>query len=146
MAELRKREDREDWIRWAIELMRRGLWLGPEITVHGPHEPPSDYMWGEAEASIDGEKDSLGLCVFSTTRQARKYHPSHVKITDSACPEVIFPLKKESELKANARRWLKVARRLVERIEEEKAEMRRKGFWKKRNRKRSLETDSRRNH
>jgi len=113
MAELGKHENRESWILWAIEFMRRGLWLGPEITVHGPHEPPDNFMWGEAEASIDGEVDSLGLCVFRTSQQARKYHPSHVEIRDSDSPEIIFPLKKESELTPNARRWLKVARRLV---------------------------------
>jgi hypothetical protein len=39
MADLDKHLNREDWLRWAIEFMRRGLWLDQEITVHGPHDP-----------------------------------------------------------------------------------------------------------
>ena|SRR6266700_172333 len=118
MAELDKHQHREDWLKWAIEFMRRGLWLGPEITVHGPHEPPSDYMWGEAEALIDGEKDSLGTCVFRTTRQARKYHPRNVHIMDGDNGPA-FPLKKESELTSKAQRWLRVARSVLTEMEPE---------------------------
>jgi hypothetical protein len=42
---------RREWVRWAIEFMRRGLWLGDVITVHGPHGP--EGMWGEADATED---------------------------------------------------------------------------------------------
>jgi hypothetical protein len=49
MADLNKRDDREDWLKWAIEFMKRGLWAGDYITVHGPHSP-ADYMWDEADA------------------------------------------------------------------------------------------------
>jgi|HubBroStandDraft_1064217.scaffolds.fasta_scaffold05938_2 hypothetical protein len=37
MADLNKRNDREDWLKWAIEFMKRGLWAGDCITVDGPH-------------------------------------------------------------------------------------------------------------
>jgi hypothetical protein len=114
MAELDRRLNRESWLKWAIEFMRHGLWLGPEITVHGPHEPPDNLMWGEAEASIDGVKDSQGTCVFRTARGVRKYHPSHVRIMDGDRHGDIFPLKKESELTPKAQRWLRVARQHVE--------------------------------
>lgn len=47
MADLEKHEDRESWIRWAREFVRRGLWPVEIITVHGPHSPPSDCHWGK---------------------------------------------------------------------------------------------------
>ena len=65
MATLDKHTDRRDWLKWAIEFMRRGLWLDDEITVHGTHAPPANYIWGEATARIDGEvwghRVALGL-------------------------------------------------------------------------------------
>ena len=42
-------ETHESWLAWAIELMRRGLRPIEGITVHGPHAPPGDRMWGNAE-------------------------------------------------------------------------------------------------
>ena len=33
MADLDKRENREDWLKWAIEFMRRGIWPEDVITV-----------------------------------------------------------------------------------------------------------------
>lgn len=55
MAELYNSPDEDDyemkesWLAWSIELMRRGLRPVDEITVHGPHPPSFNYMWGEAE-------------------------------------------------------------------------------------------------
>ncbi len=40
MADLEKHHDREDWLTWTIEFMRRGLWLDDCITVHGPPGKP----------------------------------------------------------------------------------------------------------
>src|SRR5208283_1866612 len=42
MAILDKERDRDSWLPWAIEFMRRGLWLGQEIEVHGPHHEGRD--------------------------------------------------------------------------------------------------------
>jgi len=41
-------DHREDWLRFAKEFARRGLWPIDEIEVHGPHHP-RDYMWGVVE-------------------------------------------------------------------------------------------------
>lgn len=119
MADLDKARDRESWLTWAIEFMRRGLWLGPEITVHGPHEPPRNYMWGEAEASIDGAKDSLGPVVFRTTCQAHKYHPAHVRIWTADDRDEHFPVLNASELTPRAKRWLRVARSVLAEMQSE---------------------------
>ena len=52
MAELEKHGNRKDWLRWAIEFLRRGIWIGEVITVHGPH-PSAPYMWGEVDGWVD---------------------------------------------------------------------------------------------
>ena len=52
MADLNKRDDREAWLKWAIEFRKRGLWASDYITVHGPHSP-ADHMWGEADATCE---------------------------------------------------------------------------------------------
>jgi len=49
MAELWKQVDREDWLTWAIEFMRRGLRADDCITLHGPHDQ-CGLMWGRAGA------------------------------------------------------------------------------------------------
>jgi hypothetical protein len=115
MATLDKRTDRRSWLKWGIEFMRHGLWLDEEITVHGPHEPPADHMWGEATARIDGERDLRGvLCGFKTTRQVRsKYDVRHVRIFDAEDKEEAFPVLKISQLSPKARKWLKTARRTL---------------------------------
>jgi hypothetical protein len=46
MADLYKRGEQEDWLKWAIEFIKRGIWPEEYITVHGPH-PEADFMWGE---------------------------------------------------------------------------------------------------
>ena len=53
MAELERHQDRESWVSWAIEFVRRGLWPADVITVHGPHASSADHFWGEAEAWDD---------------------------------------------------------------------------------------------
>jgi len=50
VAELERHQDRDSWVSWAIEFVRRGLWPADVITVHGPHASPADRCWGEAEA------------------------------------------------------------------------------------------------
>jgi len=55
MTFLDRHRDREEWLKWAIEFARRGLWASPVIQVHGPHGPHADMMWSEAEACVDGE-------------------------------------------------------------------------------------------
>src|SRR2546426_2460378 len=42
VAELERHQDRESWVSWAIEFVRRGLWPADVITVHGPHASSAD--------------------------------------------------------------------------------------------------------
>ncbi len=46
-----KNDDRESWVRIAIQFARRGILVRGSITIHGPHDSTNN-MWGEAE----GEK------------------------------------------------------------------------------------------
>jgi len=50
VAELERHQDRESWVSWAIEFVRRGLWPADVITVHRPLASSADRFWGEAEA------------------------------------------------------------------------------------------------
>ena len=52
MADLSPIDDRESWLEWASERGPRGLWPRGEITVHGPHPPPADCLWGAAECRL----------------------------------------------------------------------------------------------
>ena len=118
MADLEKHQNREDWLRWAIEFMRRGLWVDHCITVHGPHEPPHAYMWGSAEAVIDGDQKFIVDCAFTTTRQIRnKYDVRWVRIKDRGnCEKTEFTVLERSKLTPSAHRWLWVAKRTLKRL------------------------------
>jgi hypothetical protein len=105
MADLDKREDREDWIMWAIEFMRRGIWPEDTITVHGPHPPPANLMWGQ-----------MGDYEFTTPHNARKYDVRNIRIwlvAGSRWDKESCPLLPQSELEAKQRRWLSAARRTL---------------------------------
>lgn len=118
MADLEKHQDREDWLRWAVEFMTRGLWADDLITVHGPHTPPADCMWGNAEAWIDGA-DMGAICVFTTPRAIRGRHDVQgVRISSDSGER--FPILKASELTPKARRWLRAARTVLKRLGEQR--------------------------
>src|SRR6266851_3108367 len=104
MAELEKRNDRKDWLRWAIELLRRGIWAGDVITVHGPHVPHVPYMWGETEGWLDGQ--GLGSTFrFRTPSGIRRIYDVRGVIVRNEEGER-FPVLRISELSPKARRWL----------------------------------------
>jgi len=110
MADLEKHGDRKDWLRWAIELLRRGIWAGDVITVHGPHGPDSPFMWGEVEGWLDGAPGG-GLFTFRTASDiCGIYDVRGVRVRDDDGNS--FPLLPPSELSPKARRWLLVAERL----------------------------------
>jgi hypothetical protein len=73
MAELEKRRNRKDWLRWAIELLCRGIWAGETITVHGPHGAGASFMWGDTDGWIDPRDDPYSGCrvTFRTTSGIR---------------------------------------------------------------------------
>ena len=107
MAYLEKHSDneRESWLRWGIEFMRRGLWLDVAITVHGPHDS-TQTMWGQADASIDGEPRACE-CTFLAKAGRSKYDPIRIRIQTN---DERFPILRVSQLTPKARRWLKAAR------------------------------------
>jgi hypothetical protein len=106
MADLDKQTDRLDWRRWAIELLRRGIWAGDTITVHGPHSP-YDYMWGETEGETD-EISGSGFCRTFSFRTASGirgiYDVRGVTVRDDEGER--YPVLPASELTVKARRWL----------------------------------------
>jgi len=117
MANLHKWQDREDWLRWAIEFMRRGLWLADEITVHGPHDG-SSRMWGDAEGWIDGDDHCAEYkfqAIASRNKYGRpnKYRPKQIRVWDADDKQTKFTVLKISELSPKAQRWFRVARRTL---------------------------------
>lgn len=122
MAYLDKRKDREDWLHWAIEFARRGLWADTLITVHGPHDP-TNAMWGDAEARTHGgEANESFECDFVAVANGSKYRPVRVRIWNHEDHEERFPLVKPSQLTPQARRWLRVARRTLKKLSAERIE------------------------
>lgn len=117
MAYLDRRHDRADWLTWAVEFMRRGLWLDEQITVHGPHDV-SGAMWGEATARVDGER-WWPDCAFRAFAKRSKYRPTRIHIWNQDDKEQRFPLLKASELTPKAQRWLRVARRTLKKLRAE---------------------------
>ncbi len=114
MADLEKHGDRESWLTWAIEFMRRGLWLDQVITVHGPHDS-TNRMWGNATARIDGQEWGPE-CSFLAIAKRSKYRPMRIRIWDADDKEERFPLLKVSVLTPKAQRWLRVARRTLKKL------------------------------
>ncbi len=119
MATLLKHVNRKEWRAWAIEFMRRGLWLGDEIDVHGPHDS-SGKMWGDAYARIDGAQQSEPEpeCSFRAVADPNKYLPARVQIRNKDDNQQVFQLLKTSDLTRQARRWLPVARRTLKKLRE----------------------------
>ena len=112
MAIINKHEDRESWIRWAIEFLRRGLWVDDSIELHGPHQSPADCMWGKADAQWDGSEECYEVS-FQTAKEIKnRYDLRGVRIEqlDSSHGErVQFPLMPMKSLTPKAKRWLRVA-------------------------------------
>ncbi len=108
MADLEKRDNHKDWLRWAIELMRRGIWADNTITVHGPHHPDAPFMWGEAWGTVDGHNYNA-LFKFQTASGIRGiYDIRGVTIQDEEGNQ--FRIRSIRELSPKAQHWLKVAR------------------------------------
>ncbi len=117
MAELEKHDNRKDWLRWAIEFLRRGIWVGEIVTVHGPH-PGASYMWGEVDGWVDWFPPTVDTkaqisngwmsFAFRTASGIRSiYDIRGVRVWADGGEN--FPLLRESELSQRARRWLLVA-------------------------------------
>lgn len=123
MAEIGKYEDRESWIKWTREIVRRGLWPVKYITVHGPHPYPGDHHWGNATCTRDSDPDEIVEVEFQSRRPCRKYIVRNVEMwTDGPWGKETFPLLKLSELSMRARRWLRVAKRMLDNYAQERKE------------------------
>ncbi len=119
MADLEKRDDRKDWLRWAIELLRRGVWAGDIITVHGPH-PGASCMWGETEGQLDVGAGWYGTpfatVEFRTVSGIRGiYDVRGVTVRNRDTREKLALLR-ASELSPKARRWMAVAQPLCKKL------------------------------
>src|SRR5260370_10279755 len=112
MSELDKPHDRKSWLTWAIEFLRRGLWLDEEFTVHGPHDP-SGSMWGSAPARIDAQEDGLD-CSFRAFANHSKYRPIRPRIWNTDAKDERFHPLKQSELSPNPQKCLLVPGRTWE--------------------------------
>jgi len=83
-------------MKWAIEFLRRGLWVSDCITVHGLHAPPADFMWGTAGAIVDGDESCAVDSTFTTSRRVRnKYDVRWVQIKNSDSSENFLSRFKE---------------------------------------------------
>ena len=112
VADLDKRENREDWIKWAIEFVSRGIEPEDVITVHGPHSP-ADYMWGE-----------MGPYEFRTASGIRGIHDVRGVRVINTYSRQPCPLIPKSELSPKERRWLRTARRTLARRRSERTTLR----------------------
>jgi len=118
---------REDWIRWAMQFMRRGLWLGDSIEVHGPHDS-SGQMWGDAEAWTDDAASSRWAhrnyvsCVFSASGTKSTHRLTNILVRSEPDRDDCFPVLKASELTPKARRWMRAAGRALAKLEAERRE------------------------
>jgi hypothetical protein len=105
MADLYKHDEemREDWLKWAIEFAKRGIWPEDYITVHGPHSP-YDYMWGE-----------MGGYEFRTCGGIHGIHDVRgVRIHERVCGETVrYPVLPDRDLEPKLRKWLRAAQRTL---------------------------------
>jgi hypothetical protein len=124
MAHLQKDYDKQSWLRWSIELLRRGLWARDMITVHGPH-PGAPYMWGEAEVSFD---KAPGVCderlfgtevEFRTASNIRGFDDLRgLRVYDKEDRDT-YPLLALTRLTPKARRQLKAYRKQLTQLDRE---------------------------
>jgi hypothetical protein len=110
MANLEKRLDRKDWL-------RRGIWAGETIIVHGQHGSDASYMWGETDGTSDPPDGLFSGCkvAFRTASGIRgKYDIRGLRVHDTH--HTIYLKLPESGLSPKARRWLLVAERLSKKL------------------------------
>ena len=115
MAELYEDDDdtREAWLAWALEFARRGLRVGEEITVHGPHAPPADRMWGEAECQLLNPDGSFALeceVEFDTPPCNSIWDIRGVRVRTKGELGEQWPVLPAEQLPDNLREWIKEAK------------------------------------
>jgi hypothetical protein len=128
MAIILKRDDREDWLRWAIAFMHRGLWLEAQFEVHGPHDR-TGHMWGDGFATWDDTGEPIS-CVFFAKARRSKYDPVNIRVYIAEVGEPVTRsdlarVVKISQLSSKAQRWLRGAEHTQRKLKEERRETRR---------------------
>ena len=81
----------KDWLRWAIIFAKKGFLVDGPITVHGPHGPPGDHMWGEASCR-SAQNGNCGIAFeIAKTRSIHKI--ADLKFYDKWTGERLEPSK-----------------------------------------------------
>ena len=105
-------KDDEHWLTWKIELLRRGLWPTEGIEIHGPHEAPSDIMWGRTNCkSMDGNYHDVQFQSRRPCRAIWDIHGVTVWEEEGRYRGVTFPLLKAKELTPRWRKLLSIAQK-----------------------------------
>lgn len=107
---------RESWLAWLIEFMKRGLRPCDEFVVHGPHSPHAEYMWGEAEC---GFFNGCGVEVyFETAPCCSIFSIKGIKIRDKESNER-YPTIPTDQLSEEWIQEIKEARKELKQIRKE---------------------------
>jgi len=115
-------DTRESWLRWAIELGRRGLRPIGKITVHGPHGPHAPFMWGEAECVIDGQYYRGVEVEFRSGKPRTKgwWDVHHVRVWTKGDPQETWPIVPASALTPKHRKWVAIVRKMYKKARRER--------------------------
>jgi len=120
MAELDKNEDRESWVRIAIQFARRGILVRDStIPIHGPHDSTNN-MWGEFEGTI-GASHWWSEFEFSAKSNGSMYRPFKFRVRDKDSKE-LFPIVKVSALDSKTTRWMRAAKSTLAKLETKRRE------------------------
>ena len=133
MAVLFEDKDRESWLTWAIELMRRGLSPTGGIEVHGPHDGPANCMWGDAECEdINGEDWIVRFQTVHGVRNIWDVRNVRVWPDERQCVPNTFPLVPVKQLPAAWRERMTQMKKERDQLRSEAIEARRvrRALWK----------------
>ena len=118
---------RESWLKWAIELGRRGLVAGEYVTVHGPHESPADCMWGEADCGSVLRPGSL-VVEFRTSPCISIWGVKGLNVWDKANPEEKYAVVRSALLPSDFRKTLLMWKRERRRLHDDNTMSRKKNI------------------
>jgi hypothetical protein len=123
MAILEKRADREAWLRWAIALMWRGLWLDVKLEIHAPHDRSKRVWRGSAWATVASTGENVP-CVFFAKARRSKYDLVDIRVYMGELGTPLeetdrCPVAKVSQLSPRARRWLRAAQSTARKLRRE---------------------------
>lgn len=120
-------EDRERWLTWAIELMRRGLSPTGGIEVHGPHTagPPIARVGDARCEDISGEEWPICFQPSQGIRNIWDVRNVRVWADESECFPNTFPLVSVKQLPAAWRERMAQMKKERDQLRSEAIEARR---------------------